>query len=172
MKNLALIITISFLAFTSQAQVLGILTTSVEGGVKGATNTFSPIIELYALNAANTNNTLLFDAFTVNGTEEVTFTITNNNDDAEFEAFANTLATSSAHLLRVGHDINGVKSKSASSLTGWFGDDVDFVGNNIERITVIYTNIQFNTENNWTTFSYDLEVKVFGNQEVIANVGK
>lgn len=172
MKNLALIITISFLALTSQAQVLGTLTTSVEGGVKGTTNTFSPMVELYALNAVNTNNTLLFDAFTVKGTEAVTFTVTNSNDDAEFESFANTLSTSASHLLRIGHNINGVKSQSASSLTGWFGGDVDFIGKNIERITITYTNIQFNTENNWTTFSYDLEVKVFGSQDVTANLGK
>ncbi|MGB0862596.1 MAG: hypothetical protein ACPG19_07350 [Saprospiraceae bacterium] len=172
MKNLVLIITITFLAFTTQAQVLGTFTTSVEGGVKGATNSFSPMIELYALNAPKTNNTLLFDAFTVKGTEEVTFSIANNNDDAEFEAFSNILSTSASHLLKLGHNISGVKSQSASSLTGWFGDDVDFLEKNIERITVTYKNIQFNTENNWTSFSYDLEVKVFGSQSVTVAVGK
>ena len=171
MKNFALIISFTIIALTSNAQVLGTLTTTVEGGVKGTETSFSPIIELYALDAANRNsNTLIFDANTVNGTDEVSFTITNNTDDSEFEAFANTLNTSAEHLLRIGHTIKGIKSQSASSINGWFGDDADFIGKNITHITITYKNITFNTKDNWTNFSYELEVKIFGNQAVIAEM--
>ena len=67
-------------------------------------------------------------------------------------------------MLRVGHKINGVKSRNASSIAGWFGDDVDFAGQDISFITVSYKKVNIEAVDNWTTFSYELTVEVHGNQ--------
>jgi hypothetical protein len=162
MKNFLSTLTLVIFALTAQAQLMGSFTTSIEGGVKGTANEFTPQIELYSLSGNNDLNTLIFNEENV--ADEATITISTEDENVNFENFTNILTASSDVLLRVGHKINGVKSRNASSITGWFGDNADFVGEDISFITVSYTKVAINTVDNWTSFSYELTVEIHGNQ--------
>ena len=161
MKNLVITATLVIFALTAQAQLIGSFTTNIEGGVKGTASEFTPQIELYSL-AGNDTKTLIFD--TKNVSTETTLTISKEDGNVNFENFINILTTSNDDLLRVGHKINGVKSRNASSINGWFGDNVDFIGQNIDFITVTYTKVNIDTVDNWTTFSYELTVEIHGSK--------
>lgn len=162
MKNFLLTATLVIFTLTAQAQLISSFTTSIEGGVKGTASEFTPQIELYSLTANNNTNTLIFN--TENVSDETTLTISKEDGNANFENFINILTTSNDDLLRVGHKINGVKSRNASSITGWFGDNVDFIGQDINFITITYKKVSIDTIDNWTTFSYELTVEIHGSQ--------
>lgn len=170
MKNFIIIVSFTFFTFSLNAQTIGTFTTSVEGGVKGTATEITPTIELYNFITKNTNNTLLFENTTVAAEQEVTFSIASNEADAAFSNFANILSTSQNHLLRVGHTINGVKSSNAASVTGWFGDDVNFLGKNITEITITLKNVKFQTTDNWTNFSYEMSVTISGTDSNVAKL--
>ena len=162
MKNLLLTVTLVIFTLTAQAQLIGSFTTSIEGGVKGAGSEFTPQIELYSLNGDNDIKTLIFAEENVSN--EATLTISKEDGNVNFQNFINTLSSSSSHLLRVGHKINGVKSRNASSIAGWFGDNADFLDQDISYITVSYKKVNINAGDNWTTFSYELTLEVHGTQ--------
>lgn len=170
MKNLIIIVSLTLFSISLNAQTLGTFTTSIEGGIKGAATQITPTIELYNYINKNTDNTLLFENNTVEAGQEVTFTITSNEDDGSFSNFANILASSQNHLFKVGHVINGVKSNNAASITGWFGDDANFLGKNITSITVTLKNVKFETTDNWTNFSYEMSVTISGTDDNVAKV--
>jgi len=170
MKNLIIIISFALFTFSMNAQTIGTFTTTVEGGVKGTATQIIPSIELYNLNNKNTDNTLLFDKVIAEAGKSINFTITSNNDDSEFGNFSNILASSQNHLLRVGHTINGVKSNNAATLTGWFGDNANFLGKNVTSVTVTINNLKFETTDNWTKFSYEMVVTISGTDTNVAKV--
>ena len=171
MKTFFLTAILAIFTLTAQAQLIGTFTTSIEGGVKGEGSEFTPQIELYALDGNNEMKTLIFN--NENISNETTLTISSEDGNANFQNFINTLSTSSSHLLRVGHKINGVKSRNASSIAGWFGDNVDFLDQDISFITVSYKKVNINSVDNWTTFSYELTLEVHGNQsENLVNANK
>lgn len=162
MKTFFLTAILAIFTLTAQAQLIGSFTTTIEGGVKGEGSEFIPQIELYALNGDNEMKTLIFN--NENISKETTLTISSEDKNANFQNFINILSTSSSHLLRVGHKINGVKSRNASSISGWFGDNVDFLDQDISFITVSYKKVNISAEDNWTTFSYELTLEVHGKQ--------
>ena len=123
---------------------------------------FTPQIDLYSLSGSNELKTLIFN--TENVSNETSLTISNEDGDVNFNNFINVLSASSDQLLRVGHKINGVKSRNASSITGWFGDNADFIGEDISFITVSYKKVSIETVDNWTNFSYELTVEIHGSQ--------
>ena len=163
MKNL--IITTLFAIFTItavQGQVIGTFTHAIEGGVRGTATEFTPTFELYALDGDNDLNTLIFN--NKNISENTSITITNTDENANFDNFIQILTASDKHLLRVGHNIGGVKTKNASSISGWFGETTDFIGQEISHITITYTKVNFETTDNWTAFGYELTVEVYGTE--------
>lgn len=160
MKNLIITLTFIILAITTNAQVIGTVTHTIEGGIKGTATQFTPTIELYALNGENTLNTLIFNDNTVS--TDTTITIYNTDENTNFEHFIQTLTSSTDHLLRVGHNIRGVKTRNAASISGWFGENTDFIGEDVSHITITYTKVQFETENNWTFFGYEMTLEVHG----------
>lgn len=168
MKNFIIITSFILFTFSLNAQTIGSFTTTVEGGVKGTATEITPTIELYNYITKNTDNTLLFENTTVEAGQEVTCTIASNEDDAAFSNFAHLLSASQNHLLKVGHTINGVKSSNAASITGWFGDDANFLGKNITSITITLKNVKFETTDSWTTFSYDMSVTISGTDTNVA----
>jgi hypothetical protein len=171
MKNFLSTLTLVIFALTAQAQLIGSFTTNVEGGVKGEGNEFTPQIELYSLSGKNDVKTLIFD--NENISTETSVTISNEDGNDNFNNFINLLTASSDQLLRVGHKINGVKSRNASSITGWFGENADFVGEDISFITVSYAKVAINSIDNWTTFSYELTVQIHGSQsEALVNANR
>lgn len=169
MKNLILTSLFAIFTLAMQAQSTS-FTTVIEGGVKGEATELVPNIELYALNGNNEVNTLIFNENKITGTTTITLTAANNN--TAFNNFAQILASSNEHLLSVGHIINGVKSKSASSITGWFGDDANFIGENISSITITYTKVNFEVTDNWTNFSYEMTVKINGATSEMAKASR
>ncbi len=174
MKHLTIII--AFIAFSTvaNAQLLGTFTTQAEGGIKGTGATFTPTIELYLPASDKQTNTLIFDQLSIGAGEEVSFTLTNNSDDSEFENFVTAITTSSEYLLKVGHVINGIKSNSASSIESWFGEDADFVAEEISSITITFKNVTFenDTENNWTDFSYEMSLSINSNDNTVSGLGE
>lgn len=164
MKNLIITSLFAILTFAAQAQIIGTFTTSVEGGIKGEATALTPNFEMYSLYGDNDLNTVVFNENTVTG--ETTITITNVDGNENFTNFINLMTTSSDYLLRVGHTINGVKSRNASTIAGWFGENTDFVGETINQITITYSNVNFETTDNWTTFSYDMTMDVYTNSDV------
>lgn len=175
MKNLAIITTI-ILAVTAnfglaQTQILGTFTTNVEGGVRGTVETITPVLEFYLpkslRNAATSQvNTRLLEDIKIEAGKDMVVTVSNNGDDAEFENFVNVLTTSSVHLLNVGQEVNGIKSKNASSLVGWFGDDTNFTERNITNIVISIKSISFvSTNEGWTDFKYEMSVTLYGSDE-------
>lgn len=171
MKNFLSTLTLVIFALTVQAQLIGSFTTSIEGGVKGEGSEFTPQIELYSLSDDNDVKTLIFNEENVS--DNATATISKEDGNINFENFINFLSTSNDHLLRVGHKINGIKSRNASSIASWFGDNADFLGQDINFITVSYSKVAINSVDNWTTFSYELTVEVHGSQsKALANANK
>jgi hypothetical protein len=172
MKNFFLTTIFAIFTLAAQAQLIGTFTTTIEGGVKGTGTEFTPQIELYALNGNNEVKTLIFEDKNIS--EETTLTISKNDENVNFNNLIALLSSSNDHLLRIGHKINGVKSKNASSISGWFGENVSFVGQNISYITVYYKKVNIASADNWTTFSYELTLEVHGGQSdvVTANANK
>ncbi len=167
MKNLIFTSLFAILTFAAQAQIIGTFTTAIEGGVKGEATTLTPNFEMYSLFGENNVNTAIFNENAITG--ETTITITNIDGNENFANFINLMTTSSDYLLRVGHTINGVKSRNASTITGWFGEDADFVGEEISQITITYTKVNFKTTDNWTNFSYEMTMDIYtGNSPELA----
>ncbi len=170
MKNSIIIFIFTFFTLALNAQTLGTFTTSVEGGIKGTANAIAPTLELYDYINKTTNNTSLFENITAQTGETANFSLNSYNNDKKFANFTNILTTSPSHLLKVGHVVNGVKANNAASLTGWFGENVDFTGKNITSISVSLKNIKFETVDNWTTFSYEMTITIYGSDDNVAKV--
>ena len=171
MKNIIAIIIILVAAINVNAQIIGSFTTTVEAGVIGEVNTLTPNVAIYG----NEENTMLFDEVIITKEGTTTYTISNNEDDINFNAFVrNLVSMTEDDLIKVGHKVNGIKTSLSSDVKGWFGKKIDFNNYNITMVKISYSEINFeknekNSSKNksWTDFSYNVNISIYGTSNTI-----
>ena len=168
MKNLVIIIAAVLFSINANAQsVLGTFSTSVEGGVAKQVNSLQPNIQFHSMNPFEDVTATLDEATVEAG--NTTITIASNSDDNDFISFINVLSSTDEHLLKVGHNVGGVKAHTASNINAWFGEDANFLGKDIAKIEITYNNVTFNASENWTDFNYEMTVTIYGNDGSVAS---
>ncbi|MFK7947511.1 MAG: hypothetical protein AB8G11_07980 [Saprospiraceae bacterium] len=155
---LAVILVCSTSAFGNK---VASLTTSINGGIEGTEDSFTPYISFKGDEA-------LFSTKVVTATDEgVTFILASDFDDINFATFIEKLTDDQDDNLSIGHKIGKIKSDVSNLESKWF-DGLTFEGKNISFITLTYSNIKFEGEENgeWTDFSYDLTLSVFDDDDI------
>jgi hypothetical protein len=166
MKNIALVIIALLIGTVANAQLLASLTTSTEGGVAEKIENFRPQVVFFEKGGNLAAETLLFDNEVVKSTGNTTvFSMNASNGSINFAAFCNQLKNCEA-ILRVGHDINNIKTYTGRSVQNWFNTDLN--GAKIDKIELIYTKVQFTTSEDWTDFSYEVTLNVYGAEHLTA----
>lgn len=173
MKNLAsyiigLVILIS--TTTLNAQLLGTISTSTQGGVIGQINSLAPQISLYEKGTDLATQTLVFDYATVTNTNDaLTYTIEADLDDANFSAFVEGLTSDADPILRIGHKTNKMKSYIGRQVSEWLEGET-LAGEKIAYITLTYSKVYFQSpgrnltnDGNWTDFAYEVTLSFYGN---------
>ncbi|MFK7950929.1 MAG: hypothetical protein AB8G11_25340 [Saprospiraceae bacterium] len=171
MKNLVLIIT-ALLAFnTTNAQLLGSLTTKAQGGVMGKTQTLSPQIGFCEKGQDLNEETMIFqDVVVTLAKSALTYNITAENEN--FDNFVAQLTNDKTAILKVGYKINRIKNHVGMTPQEWF--ETDFADKKIGRIELIIDEVDFATpgtnrtgDDNWTDFFYEITINVYGTDELM-----
>lgn len=170
MKNILIAIIIVAASLQTNAQeLLATFTTEIEGGVIGIENKFTPHIEFRSIDGTSSTNSTIFDHVApVQQQDSIAYIISSDSEDENFTNFINLLTSSDDHLLKIGHKINGVKSHIARQVSSW--DENNTLKNaSVNQIIIVYKKINFsnfekniNASQNWTDFSYEVSINVYG----------
>lgn len=154
---IAVILVCSTAAFGNKVATL---TTSITGGIEGTEESFTPYI-------AFKGDEALFSTKVVTTADDgVTFILASDFDDINFATFIEKLTDDNDDNLSIGHKIGKIKSNISNLESNWF-DGLTFEGKNVSFITLTYSNIRFEGgDNEWTDFSYDLTLNVFGDNDI------
>lgn len=163
LRILSVFIIVLIFSTTVLSNELVSLTTSISGGIEGSEDSFTPCFSFKGDEA-------LFSTKVVTAADEaVTFVLASDFDDVNFVTFINKLTDENDDFLRVGHQIGKIKANVSNLESNWFNGEL-LNKNNISYITLTYSNIKFNSNgDDWTDFSYDLTLSIFGNDEVNLN---
>ncbi|NJN78812.1 MAG: hypothetical protein HC803_11225 [Saprospiraceae bacterium] len=173
MKHFALII-IAILTFTTaQAQIIGSLSTKMQGGVMGKTQELLPQIGFYEAGTNLMEETMIFTNVVVS--QEIgtaTYMINAKSGGENYYKFIDLLTSENDAILKVGYKINNINNNIGRSVTEWF--DADLLGKDIGKIEFVITKINFATpgtnrlgDGNWTDFIYEVTINIYGKDELV-----
>lgn len=167
---ISIIFTLFIVINVSNAQLIGSLTTMVQGGVKGKTQMLTPQIGFSEIGEDVNEETLIFQDVMVTLTKNM-MTYEVNPTDENFEAFVATLTSDRESVLKVGYQINRINNYIGKTSDEWF--ETDFTNKEIGRIELIINKIDFATpgtnktgDGNWTDFICDLTINVYGTDDL------
>lgn len=171
MKNLVLIVIALFAFSTTNAQLLGSLTTKAQGGVKGKTQVLIPQIGFCEKGEDLNEETMIFqDVVVTLSKSAMTYKI--NAKDDNFDNFVALLTSDEASILKVGYKINRIKNHVGMTTNEWF--EADFTNKEIGYIELIIDDVDFATpgtnktgDDNWTDFFYEITINIYGTDELM-----
>ncbi|MFT5833809.1 MAG: hypothetical protein ACI97N_001438 [Cognaticolwellia sp.] len=173
MKKITLII-IALLTFTTvQAQLIGSLSTKMQGGVKGKTQQLAPQIGFYQAGINLMTETMLFKNVIVSEANETKlYIIDAKSGEENYDQFIALLTSENDAILKVGHTVNRINSHIGRSVEEWFG--IDLVGRDIGKIEFVVTKVDFAvpgtdrlSDGNWTDFLYEITINVYGTDKLM-----
>lgn len=173
MKHFILSIIALLMFSASQAQMLGSLSTKMQGGVKGKTQDLALQIGFYEVGTDLMNETMIFKNMTVSEDNEAkTYTVDVKNGDKNYTRFIELLTAENDATLKIGHTVNRINNHIGRSVEDWFGTSL--VGKEIGKIELIITKVDFATpgtdrlsDGNWTDFFYEITINVYGKDNLM-----
>lgn len=173
MKHFILSIIALLMFSASQAQMLGSLSTKMQGGVKGKTQDLALQIGFYEVGTDLMNETMIFKNMTVSEDSEAkTYTVDVKNGGENYARFIELLTAENDATLKIGHTVNRINNHIGRSAEDWFGTSL--VGKEIGKIELIITKVDFATpgtdrlsDGNWTDFFYEITINVYGKDDLM-----
>lgn len=173
MKRFALSIIALLIFSVAQAQLLGSLTTRMQGGVKGKTQDLTFQIGFHEVGTDLMNETMIFENLLVTAdSETAVYALTAKSETENYAKFIEYLTAENAATLKIGHKINNINNHIGRSVEDWFGTSLS--GKEIGKIELIITKVDFATpgtnrlsDGNWTDFFYEITINVYGKDELV-----